>query len=476
MGNSNTSVAKYANKTFGSFVEQLKLEELKEASSGNFQKHMDYIFSVFLEDFFVCDETFLDFSDDDKVKCAGCLLFLYSTISFSLVEKFPNPPKFGPALLAGFVNDADPSMLLKAMLSSSTCFDGTNLFKWVGDEWVQCEDCDIVCGDCLEDFGSKANVTTLGLTQECAIKGCEAIRAYLELFNNTLSTFDTSESRTEVLSSIKEDIVEFNQKNNAIPCRDNIVLVHKCASRQYKTSDHFTVRLPFNHNQDFSQLVDDYFAELGASDESLANFIISCGSRLSNSITVIYGPKCSGRSTLSNLARTLYGPYACSGSEHDAGNVNYDLVRTCFYNDDSILKDSDLVRNHPCGHIVVISKEEPPRDTFAGRTVRKMHISNPIDKSDRTENILTKLGTRKQLSHVLGWALKKYNSMNFRTGNSNMKTLLQQMIMSQLLGTPSDGLSMNSMAGRMLMSQLLGGESGGCGNSDCPGCSSRSEE
>ena len=116
MGNSNISVARYANKTFGSFVEQLKLEELKEASSGNFQKHMDYIFSVFLEDFFVCDETFLDFSGDDKVKCAGCLLFLYSTISSSLVEKFPNPPKFGPALLAGFVNDSDPSMLLKCCL------------------------------------------------------------------------------------------------------------------------------------------------------------------------------------------------------------------------------------------------------------------------------------------------------------------------------------------------------------------------
>lgn len=415
MGNIATSSIDYANETFDIFFNQLKLDDLEPITTDSRQNQIDHMFSVFVEDFIVNDKTFSGFPENDKIKCVAALLLTYSSLSFELDNFCIKPPQYIQALLEGFEYQEEPREILEGLLASTTRYDGRNFFKWVHNNWVKCEESDIVCSDCCADFGSKTNIRPLGLTNYFAVKGSASIQEYMSLFNKAVSSFDTSKFRSDYLASLKHTVTKFNTKTKAIPCHDHVILLDKCIGRLYKPADQFLVRLPFNINQMKSPHVENYFLELNAEDNNLANFILSCGSRLNNTLTIVYGPPASGKSTIVNLVRALYGPYACSEAEHTAGIVNYDLVRTCFYDTDSPLKDPSLIKNHPCGHIVVVTDSYINPDILCSRLLRKLHFLDSIPVNNRKQNIILNLTTRKQLSHLLGWCLENYDTELFNS-------------------------------------------------------------
>jgi len=175
----------------------------------------------------------------------------------------------------------------------------------------------------------------------------------------------------------------------------------------------------------------------------------------------------------------LYGPFVASSLEHEAGNVNYDLVRTCFYDDVNLTEDE--IKNHPCSHIVLVVTEDTIDDNYAGRIVNRLKFVAPINESNIKEGIINNVTTLKQLSSGLAWLL----SNNIVGGSSSMPSMLANMLMGGgLAGSAgsavSAGLASMLLGGSGgstgLLSMLMSGGGKFCSDSDCSSCSKKSIE
>ena len=425
---SSPSPQMLALNTLNTFIEEIRAE----ASEGLFQntkEYTDHLFGILLEDFIITNKDLAALTVRDQIKCIGTILlthYMFSLEVSGLVKK-----EHGRMIIRSFAEGRNPLDIITEYLSSVVRYDGTNLYGWEGDKWVQSDVFNL-----SEAFGCRFVVTTLGITQGIAPLACETVNEYLSKFNEAIRTFNSSTAHTHFFKAIKKNAFSFNMRENAIPCYSSVFLASKGKARAHKPKDEFTVRLPFDISRNISDIVDEYFSNIcgpGRKTDAadVADFIVSCGCRLSDSITVITGPPESGKKTLLNLVRTMYGPYACSGPDHDGGDVDYNLVRTCFYENDDLLFDENLVSNHPCQHIVLISEAHDLPKTYGYRSVRKLNLSQSIRPWKQERYIISRLSTRKHFASVLGWAAKKYNTVRFSTAEDSLYRRFLQFMASK---------------------------------------------
>lgn len=476
MGNNQVTPVKHATASYGSFIKGIDEETLKKTSPKKLQSLFDDQFSLFLDDFVVNDEQFQKYNNKGKEKCIGALLHVYSSVTFDEKTLFAPPPKFTDALLSAFEDDAEPSKLIRGYLITMFEWNGSQLLKWSGSAWAPCQESEMSINDFVHETGADLNISTFGLTEPSILNGANAITSYLAKVR-AAATGDLTEIYSSILEASKESPTDFNKRSDTIPCHGVAINVGECSAASYKLSDHFTVRLAFDPDQSSSSLVTRFVGALQCDKDDLANHLIRWGCSVTRTLTIISGPEKSGKSELVKVAQALYGPYASNGAQHTANAVNYDLVRTCFYDDDSILSDEKAVKSHPCDHLVVVSNTETSFDRFGDRRVKRLVLSEPIDESDRKENISTNLSTRKQLGHLLGWALKHYDVKLFK-GSSGSGGLLQSLMLQQLLGGDSSFKGSPGSGGlfeSLMLQQLLGGDRGVCGDLNCKGCGGSSD-
>ena len=448
MGNSTSSPDKLALQTFSSFIDELKSENL-EGLTQDIESNTDHLLGIYIEDFLVTSKELADLTIGDQVKCVGVILFLRSAL-FSRTKDVPFSKRekvLRCMTIDGFVSNTHPSKVLTKYLSSVVRYDGTNFYKWEGNTWVQREECNVLLEDLSVDFACDKPITPNGIDHPMCTAASKVVNEYLGQLKDAIFAFNTGPARCDFLKSMKkEEASSFNMKYSAIPCYSSVFLTNKAKSRAYKPKDEFTVRLPFDISQNTSAINDEYFSTLcGPSSNtdasSIANFIVSCGCRLSDSITIITGAPKSGKKTLLNLVQSLYGPYACGEADHNNGDVNYDFVRTCFYDNDDILSDEFLLQKHPCGHIVLVSNTTDPTKipkTFSGRSVRTITLSSTIPPLNQDKSIIDRLSTRKQLARFLGWAAENYNALKFSTECGDLCRKLVLLMASELARSDSE--------------------------------------
>lgn len=340
-----------------------------------------------------------------------CWYFAYVLLLHSILGDMSKSPNT-EIVCGGFEEDVDPETLLSGYILSEFNWDGTDYFKWTGSDWNRCDESDVVCVDFVEFTGCDTPIKTFDLTAPCILKGAEAMRAYISKLTEATQSFDGSEAHTALLERLRNSSIAFNTKPELIPCHSVVVDIADCTTIRYKKSHMFSTRLSFDPVKTESLLVEKYFDRLHCDKSDLATHLVRWGCGLKPSLTIISGPTLSGKSTLLKVGQTMYSPYACSSEQHATGSVNYKLVRTCFCDDSSLLSDEEAVRSHPCDHLVVTVTGETDTEMkkFGGRKVKHLVLSESVEPSMVKDSIATNLCTRKQLSHVLGWALKKYNT------------------------------------------------------------------
>lgn len=448
MGNNNVTPAKYATETYSSFLKGfLDDETVKNLNSAkNLQAKVDHEFSVFVDDFLVNDEQFQEYTEKGKQVCLACLLFLHSTIPY---DSFSSTPDFSKSpftdSLVNLFNDGTPvEDALGGFLVSKYAWDGSSFFEWSDQGWTRCSEDSLNCSEFIKGAGLETPVRTCGLTQDLVTSGVTLFDEYRKSLLSAAESFNQSETFTKAVESIKSKVKKFDQGSALIPCYSGAVDVTKGSQRSFKPSDAFLTKLSYDPAKDTTKLVSKFVSRFNCDSTDLATTLVRCGVSVGRSLTIVSGPKNSGKSTVLKVVKALYGPFVCTQEEFEAGNVNTDLVRTCLIDDSSFLSE-EKVSSHPVSNLVVTCESSSLEGLFGGRKVKTIVLSASLGEDDVKSGIVTNLSTRKQLGSLLGWALQKYDPSSF---------------LSQKGGPGSSSL----------LSMLMGGGGMGCGNPDCKGC------
>lgn len=433
MGNNNVTPAKHAIDSYSSFFSTcLDDENVEKLFSGkNIVSKVDREFSLFVDDFLVNDEQLQEYTEKGKQVCVGALMFLNSTSPYDSVATSSKLSEnvFTYALVNLFNDNIDPEYALGKFLVSKYAWDGSSFFEWADQTWTRCSDDSLNCSELVQGAGLKTSIRTCGLTQSLVVEGVALFDAYRKSFLDKSSYFKGRDMYEKAVEYIKSNIKKFDQGSNLIPCCSGAVKVTKGSQRSYKPSDHFLTKLPYDPTKDSTKLVSKFVSNLKCDSSSLATTLVRCGVSVCRTLTIISGPKCSGKSTVLAVIKALYGPFVCTQAELETGTVNTELVRTCLIDNSSFLSE-DKVSSHPISNLVVTCESSSIEGLFGGRKVKTLVLAHPLAEDDVKSGIVTNLSTRKQLGSLLGWCLHNYDLSSFSSDRegSGPSSLLRMLI------------------------------------------------
>lgn len=400
MGNNNVTPISYASSVYSNFAESL-ISEDEKLDEVALLKKADREFNIMLEDLLVNDRQFSKFkeSQEDTRSCLAMLLLGQATLK----KHLNSTKRLGwnvQRFCEGWNQGTPTSELITKVTYGDFLYSKGKFYQWVDNCWKNCTEADIKIDPTNLDFD-----LTL---PECDFisEEVDAARSWaqskLDECKAAVSEFDSS----ALVSMVKIPELELNRESNKIPCFSSVVNFEKGSTKPHKRQHCFTVHLPYDPVKDTTDLVGNFLSALSCSSESLAAHLCRFGCRTNPSLTLIIGPASSGKSTLCKVAQSLYGPFTACSIADKAGVADYDLVRTCFFDDGSSLNE-EFVSQHPCSHLVFTSLEDPNiGDTYGGRKVFRLVLDAPVDSDAVNAELVSKLSTRKQLGSLLGWCFQ----------------------------------------------------------------------
>lgn len=416
MGNNNVTPVKHSIETYSSFINGfLDDKAVKKLNSDkNLQSKVDHEFSTFVDDFIVNDKQFQKYAEKGQQICLACLLFIHSTVPY---ESFSSTPDletipFADSLVNLFNDGLAVEDALAGFLVSKYVWDGSSFFEWSDQVWTRCSEDSLSCSEFINGAGLETPIRTCGLTQDLVTSGVSLFNEYRKSLLSAAESFNQSETFTKTVKYIKSKVKKFDQGSALIPCYSGAVDVTKGSQRSFNPDDAFLTKLSYDPAKDTTKLVSKFVSRFNCDSTDLATTLVRCGVSVGRSLTVVSGPKNSGKSTVLKVVKALYGPFVCTQEEFEAGNVNTDLVRTCLIDNSSFLSE-EKVSSHPISNLVVTCESSILKGLFGGRKVKTVVLSASLGEDDVKIGIVTNLSTRKQLGSLLGWALQKYDLSSF---------------------------------------------------------------
>jgi len=418
MGNKQVSPIEHALFVYNSFTTELQCSNKISASDEeNFFNHK---FNLFLEDFIVNNNEFQVFKErgDNAIYCIGTLLLVHSLaieMTFKNKKFQWKPGKLCQKWADGMTTrDVLFDLFSLYFVIMNDGFAKQNhdgkFYKWetLSSHWIPCEEDNVrLIEDFIDDFN--INIVSCDFDSEWTERGRMWIQEKLNECINLIPLLN--ENRHDFISLIRrKHQVIFNKSQTEISCHSFVVNIANGSITPHSMMDLFSIYLPYDPIKETTNLVSSFIHKISCSPNEIATTILRWGCRTEPSITLIIGPPSSGKTTLIEIAQVLYGSFATCETTHKSDIVDYDLVRTCFNDNESLLNDKNLIKNHPCRHLVFTCLDDPKiGNTFGDRTVHYLKFNNSIDIHNRIPNITTKLSTRKQLGSLLGWCLANYD-------------------------------------------------------------------
>ena len=421
MGNSNVTPSQYAIDCYTAFFESF-IDEIKAKDGDDFQKSFtsqaDQKFALFFEDFIVNDSKLQEYTTKGQEIVVSSMLFLHSSIPLASFGKSEGEKELSKcihseSLVKLYGNDHKAVDSLNAFIKSKYVWDGTSFCQWLDDTWTTCPEEAVDCTDFVENSRLGTPIRSLGFTQEVVSRGIASFEEYMKNMLEAASSYKGSDAHLKTIESLKENPKKFDQGNELIPCFSGVVEVSKGALRSYRHTDYFKTKLPYDPVKETTEVVSRCVRNFNCDKTDLATTLVGCSLRKDRTLTIVSGPKGSGKTLVLQLVKALYGPFVCTQEEHKSGSVNYDLVRTCLI-DSSSLPSEEKIRRHPCSNLVVTCESSSLEGVFGGRTVRTLLLTAPVDK-DNVKTWISKLSTRKQLGSLLGWSLQNYKPSSIKS-------------------------------------------------------------
>ena len=399
----NTAPVKHAEQSYAKF--------LKKSGKPNLDKSTDVSvvidttnrkFAIMIEDFVVNDRTFGKYLDDEKTHCLGSLLLFNFVLMEHLETDVSCDWNFG-FLCKMWAEEANIKDRLIRRISKPFAYSNGLFYRWNENIWERCERVDVRISQRSDAFNLKLDVSFLGFYSDLITKATGWIQKKLDETNGTFILITDDHIREHVESNE----IHFNMVSTKIPCYSSTIDFNRAASLNPKRSHGFNVRLPYDPSSKVTKLVQKFVSNFNCSPKILANHLIRCGCKLKPTITFVIGPGDSGKSTLSHVIQSLYGPFTASSNDKVINN----FARTYFYGDEPDFSHADIeaINNNPCPHLVINCCTDPKiDDKFKSRTVHRLILNNRVASDDKDVAILSKITTRKQLGSLLGWSLKEF--------------------------------------------------------------------
>lgn len=431
MGNS-VSVSAYANQCFGTFIQSFvnSISKSDSAQSKLFLKKATYQFATYVEDLLVNDKQVQQFDDADKVRFVGALYGFFCSMPVDKMlsgeDAFAEATKLrfvGP-VINSFADGTSANDLVERFLAATFLWNGTSFVQWDGETWSLCSDEDVCADGFLDNAGLNVPLHTAGLDSELVRAGIAAFDAYRQELTVAAARLGVSENFTAFVEKLKEQSERFDAPSATIPCHSVIVDLSNGESQQrdYQASDLVTVRLSYDPVIELTAPVKKFLSRSTNSKGpiDLGTTLVSCGISAGRCLTVISGPKGSGKSTILGLIHALFGPLVCSQAVYNYDNT--DQIRTCLVDENSFPSE-EFVRNHSCDHLVVTCESSELSGIFAGRKIRTLTLKETIPQEKVWVDCLKSLSTRTQLGSLLAWALRNCDTLVEHQSQDNMDPL-----------------------------------------------------
>lgn len=458
MGNNNVTPVDHAKSMAENLAKKFLGKKSKTTDLPQLLADWTYRFSELLEDALVNNKTYRKLKEEEKVACVGSLLIYHAFVK----DMLQNPPKdWNPlAFCEKFFEKVPTAKTLAQAVSINFWFENGQFYRWQNNLWVPCEESEVLLIDAHTKIDFDPTLETFGLTSPDVEAGRQWATVMLADLKAAVLAFN--DDLSDLFEIVKDRSMLPNQEPFALPCYKGVVDFSKGALREYKRSDLFTVKLPFDPIKKITPLTQKFLETFPCEKKILASTLVRWGYRGKRTLTILTGVDNSGKNTLAEYGRALYGPFACV----EGDDANFDLVRTCFVSEKEEEEDLEkFVREHPSVNLVYITNQPPEcGPKFGGRRVHKLEFTESIPESDRKKNIIPRVTTRKQLAGGLGWCLTNYEPVS----TSNPSDLLMQMLMRggpSTLGSMLEGLADQSSPTR-----------GGCGQPGCRSCSAKTKE
>lgn len=276
-------------------------------------------------------------------------------------------------------------------------YDGNNFYEYT-NRWSKCLESDINC----DDFATNTHCDIIVNSKTINV---DLINNFMTDITDHASNFNNF---SEVISDIKNNIIKVNNLSGVILCNSYMINLEKKRSERYRRSNYIVSRLSYDPIMQTTTCVGEFISAFKCNSTILATNLLLWGSN-ANSITILIGPKSSGKNTLSLLAKHLF-QWQITFDELQQEDPD---ANTCFYRLNSPFPSEREIKNNHYSHLVFIYNDDDDpkiKMEYGGRKVNYFRLPNTIHKrkSNPFETILQN-SSFEQLGSLLGWCLKNYD-------------------------------------------------------------------
>jgi len=406
---------------------------------GNFTDY-DKKFALFLMNIIDKNLEFNQISDEtpDKIELLGYLFLLHfmsthvardpSKINISPEELVRTTFSVNVKELCRLISEkTDPYKIATWIAIGNYAWSGLSFYKWNKSVWVPCAESNVSFSNQM--MIPNIGINTLGLTSTHIKYAVNWINHQLDEIRKCMSEFNPK----TLMDKLRSDTITFDRSGMRLPCKSVTVNFNDAISHTSSLCDLFTTRLTYNPQHQPQGPINDFFTNFNCDKVQLATFMIEWGCITGRSITIINGPKSSGKSNLIKLAKILYQQFAHVNG--DNGPINNDIVRTFFYDSDSsILHNENAIRNHLCNRLVIISNTNTYVGcVYGGRRVHYLTLNASIPIVNQSPEPISSDDAR----FALSWCLVNYNlhlldRMRFMTEISDPKLSYKNSPLSRI--------------------------------------------
>lgn len=413
MGGS-VSVNGHVRESFGSFMLLLDNIVKRDGKIPDINE-LTHELWVFLEDFVANDEQFNRFNDNERKRFIAGFCYCFNSLPLDKdcdKNELTRQCAVTDAMMNALCDGIDAKKLCEVYMSEFFSWDGKAFYKWENNAWKVCLPEEVNCLELVNKQSERSLIPDFD--SNIVFEGVDLMHKFACAVNECASAFTNEEY--EKLLDEKSHVDTFNTDKSIIPCYSKVVDLSTGRVRKHCPTDLFTKRIEYDPCTEESPIVEKFTSKYDATE--FATLLLNCGGNYNKKgkrLTIISGPGNSGKTTILNVIKALFGPYVAyenNYSEH---------VRTCLFDRDT-LPSEKVIADHPCDHIVVTATELEMSGKYAGRDVTTFKVKKHEDLS----NIVPRITTRKQLGCLLNWCIK---NVEF-SGDSmhSMLMALQRMV------------------------------------------------
>ncbi len=290
-------------------------------------------------------------------------------------------------------------------------WNGNNFYKWkrATGLWEPSDDSKVNAMNYVKCSNIGCQLTPFDLNYDHFTDGVRMITDFCQSFMDALNDHTSTPEYIDTVKCIKETPIIFNSKAHLIPFHSGVLQTKKSKVRIFRIQDVFSVKLDYDIGDETTELGKNYVKRLKCDTTKLANTIIRCGVIADKFMTIVCGPKKSGKSSLVQIIRKLYGPFVCEQSEYNESDKN---IRSCII-DNNELPTTEFVDNHQCEHLIVTCESTNIKHRFGDRKVIVLKLSEPITPNKVVDNIVVKMTTKLQMASLLYWTCTQYDDKRF---------------------------------------------------------------